>query len=545
MTAPGVAGAIPGFIGLALGAAFADNNNITSDLSQTPPNHTNPFAVRPISDVTLTVNGTGYTAAPTATISDPTGTGAIISPIWDSVNQVIVDLILVNGGENYTNPTVVFAGGGGGINAAGTATIGFTTGTWPGVVSYFQQRKWFGASTNYPQTLWATKVGQFNNMDVAIPVQDSDAITAGLVSNQVNAIKSLVSMPSGLLVFTNYGAWQVSGGGVGQPITPASINAVPQAYQGCNDVPPIVVNYDVLYVSYKGNNVRDIAYDFYRNIYAGTDISVFASHLFYGYTTVEWAYADAPFKLVWLVRSDGTLLCLTVMKEQEVAGWSQHSTDGSFTSVCSITENEEDAVYFVVTRNINGTNTQYVERLATRLLSSSINNAWFLDAALEYSGAAVATITGLEHLNGETVTAFCNGVVYSGLIVANRQVTLPAAVTHAVIGVPYTSKFQSLYLDLGEPTQQGKRKMVNSLTTRIVESYGLKVGPTFTELVSWNYSVLDFEGTGGNYLYTGDYFRNVSGGWDVPGQICIEQDDPYPLTVTGIIPEIEPGDTAR
>ena len=64
--------------------------------------------------------------------------------------------------------------------------------------------------------------------------------------------------------------------------------------------------------------VRAISYDFFSNIYTGKDITVLANHLFTNYTIREWAYAEEPFKVVWTVRSDGKLLSLTYLKEQEV-----------------------------------------------------------------------------------------------------------------------------------------------------------------------------------------------------------------------------------
>src|SRR6185436_7323110 len=126
--------------------------------------------------------------------------------------------------------------------------------------------------------------------------------------------------------------------GNNEPITPRSVSAVPQAYNGCSDVPPIIINYDIIYNQARGSVVRDLSYSFYTNIYTGTDISVLANHLLVGRTITGWTYAEDPFKVIWAITSDGDLLSLTYLKEQEVYGWAHHDTLGLFKSVASIPE---------------------------------------------------------------------------------------------------------------------------------------------------------------------------------------------------------------
>src|SRR4030095_12640826 len=224
----------------------------------------------------------------------------------------------------------------------------------PQVSSYFQQRLVFAnGGGNLVQTFWMSRVGAPYNFDFSNPTQANDAITGQLVSLEVNEIKSMIPMPTGLILLTTNGAWIVNGGagGVatqGGPITPASATATPQAYIGANDVPPIVVNYDIIFVQAKGSIVRDMTFNIYANIYTGNDISIMSSHLFYGHQILEWAYAEEPFKIIWCIREDGVLLSLTLVKEQDMYGWARHDTVGNFESVCTVTEGQNDATYFVV-----------------------------------------------------------------------------------------------------------------------------------------------------------------------------------------------------
>jgi hypothetical protein len=260
----------------------------------------------------------------------------------------------------------------------------------PACSSYFQQRLVYAnGGGQLVATFWASKTGAPYNFDVSNPVQANDAITGALVSLEVNEIKSLIPMPTGLIALTTSGAWQINGGagGVatqGGPITPVSATATPQAYIGANDVPPIVVNYDILFVQAKGSIVRDLTFNIYQNIYTGNDISILSSHLFYGHQILEWAYAEEPFKIIWCVRDDGILLSLTLVKEQDMYGWARHDTLGNFKSVASVTEGQTDATYVVVERpnpSGNGTVLQ-VERFADRTFPFGAEDAWCVDAGV-------------------------------------------------------------------------------------------------------------------------------------------------------------------
>lgn len=278
-----------------------------------------------------------------------------------------------------------------------TARNPFAAGVNPSCADYFQGRKVFAGPTAFPNTIYTSQSGNFRNMDTHIPSQDSDAITVTLNARQVNAIKHLISLNS-LLALTSSGAWQISGGTASDVITPASTVAQPQAYNGVSDVPPLTINYDILYVQARGSKVRDLAYNFYVNLYTGNDVSVLASHLFFGYTIREWCYAEEPYYQIAAVRDDGKLLIFTYLKEQDVYAWSQHDTQGQFISVCSIPEGIENAIYAIAARAIPGVNggapVYYQERIASRNFYLAGNPdpalAWCLDSAVRYGPTPMA-----------------------------------------------------------------------------------------------------------------------------------------------------------
>jgi hypothetical protein len=417
---------IAGFIGQSNGRTFSDAG-ISPDFSQGPPEHTNPFAPGTITAASMTAGGSGYNAdavnplGTTAAVTTSTGSGAVLYPIYYAVTPFsIASIYVASGGEYYeSGNTVTISGTGTGATA--TLTFGPETGTYPGVVAYFQQRRVYASTQNNPDTYFFSQNGLYLNFDTHFPVVADDAITGSPWSVLVDGIQWMINMPGGLVVLTGTSAWQLTGTGGSSlnpvAITPASQQAQPQAFNGVSPlVPPIKIDYQILYVQSKGSIVREFSYQFYTNIYTGIDLTELSSQLFDGYQAVQWAYAEEPNKIIWYVRDDGVLLSLTYLKAEEVSAWARHDTNGSFVSIATCTELPVDAVYLAVERVINGQASYMIERMDNRDWPT-IEAAWCVDAGLslaqpEPAAALSATSpTGLGALTG--VTGLAGGSGYS------------------------------------------------------------------------------------------------------------------------------------
>lgn len=394
------AGSIFGFIGTSFGPTFSDSN-VEPDYTASPPTHQNPFATSSILNVVMKNYGASYSpTATTAAAISPTGTGAVLIPIviggeiqWTAVSY---------GGQGYTSGDKVnFTDAtGSGSGASASLNIGPLSGLFPSAAAYFQERRFYANSRTEPDTYWASQPGAFTNMDTSIPTKDDDAIIGSPWAQQVNGIQWMINMPGGLVIFTGLGAWQLSGGSFGaataSALTPSNQVANPQAYNGCSPtVRPIVVNYDILYVQEKGSIVRDLSYNFFVNIYTGTDLTVLSNHLFDGYTIVQWDWAEEPYKLIWTVRDDGILLCLTYLKEQDVYSWSRHDTNGLYQSVAVVSEPPVNAPYFIVKRLIQNDGepvwAYFQERMDNRVWRTQ-EDSWCVDAGLSYEPTEPAAV---------------------------------------------------------------------------------------------------------------------------------------------------------
>jgi len=467
----------------------------------------------------------------------------------------VVAVIVNNPGSGYGAPPAV------GFSTSTTtalATIGVSGNGNPTVPGFFQQRLVLAGLVNSPQEFVMSRPGLYYNFDISTISQPDDSIIGTLVSGQLNSIKALIPQTSGLLAFTDRNSWLINGGSPGSVVTPSAIVANPQSFNGISDVPPIIANFDVLYVQSKGSVVRDSAYNIYANVYTGTDISILSSHLFYGFTIKEWAWAEEPFKVVWAVRDDGVMLTQTFLKEQEFIGWAHSNTQGAFQSVATVIENtvtagDVDAVYTVVNRTINGQALLYIERFAERTFPSGVADTWAVDAGISYSGSPATSFSGAQHLAGATVTGLADGIVIPPFVMpVSGSFTLSQAASKVTIGLGYNCDLQTMPLDLGEPTVQGKVKSIPSVITRVADTLGLSIGPDFNSLVPMKDLIVGnvssmLVGQASQVvtdLVDGDARTFITSAYTVPGQYCIRQSQPLPATVLGVIPDVHIGDTS-
>lgn len=413
-------------------------------------------------------------------------------------------------------------------------TLNAASDAQPAAVTYHEQRRWFAGTGAKPQTVWATRSGTESNLSSSTPAQDDDALEFRIAARQQNAIRHLVPL-SDLLALTVGGEFRIFADNA-PAITPTTLSLKPQGYAGASNVQPIVTSGSVLYVQARGSHVRELTFNWQQNAFASVDVSIMAPHLFDGWELVDLSYSRAPVPEVWAVRSDGKLLCMTYVPEQQVYGWSQHDTDGTFESVCSVSEGAEDAVYAVVKRTVGGADYRYIERLTTRIFVDQ-DNAFFVDSGLTYTGAPATTITGLWHLEGKVVDALADGAVVQNLTVTNGAVTLPAAAEVAHLGLRYVSDLKTLplVLEAAPAGGQGMLKNVNSVRMRVTQSSALKIGPDFDRLVANPARDVADDYDTPPALRTTEIRLTVPPGWSTDAAMCVRQELPLPLTVLSMV----------
>lgn len=416
-----------------------------------------------------------------------------------------------------------------------------TANDYPSAVSYFDQRRVFAATNNAPQTLWMTRAGSETNLTTSLPVQDSDSISFRIAARQYNRILHLIPL-SDLILLTAGGEWRVFTGS-GEPVTPATVIARPQSYVGANNVQPVVTSLSAIYVSAQGSRFRELIYSAEGvGSYKSEDLSVLTPHLVNGYTIHDLAFSRGPTPLTWAVRSDGALLGLTYLPEQNVRAWHQHNTtNGVFESVCCVAEDNEDVLYVVVRREIKGAMVRYIERLSTQLFAS-LEDAFFVDSGLTYDGPPTMTVDGLHHLEGETVSILGDGAVFADQVVEDGRITIDQPVSKMQIGLPITATLKTLPLPLEGSATGGPSyvKNVTKVWLRVDRSSGVFIGPSPDELTEHKQRTDEPYGSPPR-LTSGEIEIPITGVWGRDGEIYIQQRAPLPLTVQSIALEVAVG----
>ena len=434
-----------------------------------------------------------------------------------------------------------------GISPPNVETVFNTTNRYPGAVSYYEQRRAFAGTIEDPQKMWMTRSGTESDMSFSLPVKDDDRISFRVAAREANTIRHIAPLTN-LILLTSSAEWRVTSINT-DALTPTSINVKPQSYIGANNVQPVIVNTNLIYAANRGGHVRELGYSDQQAGYITGDLSLRAPHLFDNLNITDMAYAKAPQPICWFVSSNGKLLGLTYVPEQAVGAWHQHDTDGLFESICCVAEGNEDVLYAIVQRTVDGNTVRYVERLASRQFDDQ-TDAFFVDSGLTYSGPAVATISGLEHLEGKTVNILINGAVHPQRVVTGGEIALdiplvddqgdPYNIT-AHVGLPIEADLQTLPLAMNiDGFGQGRFKNVNKAWLRVYRSSGIFIGPSENQLTEAKQRTNEPYGSPPR-LKSEEIEVMLTPTWADAGQIYLRQSDPLPLTVVSLTLEVAVG----
>jgi hypothetical protein len=469
------------------------------------------------SNVTITPSGTTGTITLTASES-------VFSPGHAGTR------LRVSGKEvevtSYDSPTVV--------TVTVIETLGSTSATidwqeqafsavrgYPSSVAFHQDRLVIGGSRDLPNRLWFSKSGDLFNFDLGTGLDD-ESIEFAILSDQVNAIRGIFSGRH-LQVFTSGAEWMVTG----DPLTPANVQLNRQTRVGSvieRYIPPVTVDGATLFVARNGQEVREFLYTDIEQAYQATDLALLSRHIIEGPVDQDF---DAGRRLLFIVREDGKFATLTVYRAEQVAAWTLHETQGSVKSVSIV----GDDVYMLVDRNGNFVIEQFDDGLN-------------LDSAQRgESETPTVSWSGLNHLEGLTVSIIADGIVQASKTVTSGSVTLDDAASNVEIGLPYTHIIEPLPPSV---TESGGRKI------RLIEgTYRLKDTQALRLDTGQGLKDIPLKQIGEDLIldapppvYSGD-IKVRAFGWQNNGADPlwrIEQSMPLPFTLLSVTAEIKVND---
>ena len=420
----------------------------------------------------------------------------------------------------------------------------------PSCVSFFEQRLVFAGTSDEPQTLFFSKAGDYENMTAGTNADDAMVYT--IASNQVNAIRYMKAVRT-LVVGTTGGEFTVSADGTDASITPTNITIKRQSSFGSANVDAIPAGNAILFLQKAKRKIRELQYNFDSDGYQAPDLTILNETVTNSGIN-EMSYQQEPNSNIWCVRDDGVLACLTYQRAENVVAWSRHIFGGVFGSGNAVCESvasisgtlTEDEVWVIVKRTINGATKRYVECFSDfDFDETDATDFKFLDSHLSYSGGSTSTLSGLTHLEGQTVSVLADGATHADKTVSSGSITLDRACTKACVGLSYDSILQTMRIEGGaaEGTSQGKTKRISKVVLRLFETVGVKVGPSLTNL-----ETIPFRTTSSllsnpvDTLLSGDKEIEFNDDYNSDGFIFIKQDQPLPCSILAIYPTLVTSD---
>ena len=209
------------------------------------------------------------------------------------------------------------------------------------------------------------------------------------------------------------------------------------------------------------------------------------------------------------------------------------------------TDDTEYEVYVIVKRTINGATRRFVEVLNVFDFDQTDNTSFnFLDSQLSYSGSAATTISGLDHLEGQTVSILADGASHPDKTVSSGSITLDRSALNVKVGLAYTSLLQTMRLNAGSQngTSQGKTKRIYDITVRMFETIGVEVGPNLSDMERIPFRSSADLMDEGIPPFTGDKEVEFRGNYETDGFIFVRQTQPLPFTILSLYPRLTTND---
>lgn len=415
---------------------------------------------------------------------------------------------------------------------------------WPSSVALYEGRLWwFGADKAIGSITDA-----FEDFDDNFE-GDAGPISRSIGEGPVDDICWALPMQR-LLIGTQGAEFSARSSSFDEPLTPSNFNIKPASTQGSALIDAVRVDSMGIYVQRSGQRMYALQYNIDRNDYQSSDLTIHVPDL-HEIGIVDIAVQRQPDTRIHCVRSDGTVGVLIFDSSENVACWIEVETDGVVEAISVLPGTSEDQVYYYVRRTIGELPVRYREKWALESECRGDPESKCADSFLYYSGTATTTITGLSHLEGESVvcwgwnttTPFTDdtgravGRDFGTFTVSGGQITgISSAVTNAVVGLSYTAQFKSAKQAFGAAmgTPLNQRKRIDHLGLILADTHkgGIQFGPDFDTMDDMPAYENEAE-VGTNHVWQ-EYDKDMisfPGEWSTDSRLCLKATAPRPVTV--------------
>ena len=370
---------------------------------------------------------------------------------------------------------------------------------------------------------------------------DSGPISRSIGSGPVDVITGMLPL-NNLVALGEASEYVVKATSLDEPLTPTNFNIKAPTSIGSAAIAGIKVDSRGLFVAKGGAGLYEIVYDIDTDGYISKNLTVLIPEI-YESPFNRVAVQRKPDTRVHCIRDDGTVAIMVYDVAEETRAWIEFETDGIVEDAFVMPSTTgEDTIYYCVKRTINGSTVRYLEKwaLESECQGGTLNKQ--ADSFILYSGASTTTITGLSHLEGESVVVWGGGADLGSYTVSGGQITgVTTAVTSAVIGLGYTAQYKStklFYGGSGGVASLGQIKRVDhvGMILRNTHKNGVTYGSDFSNLDS----LPDYEdgaevATGTVHSTYDEVAVEFNGIYDTDSRVCLQAQAPRPVTVMALV----------
>ncbi len=305
----------------------------------------------------------------------------------------------------------------------------WTVGSFPRAVTFHEQRLWFVGSTDAIQRFDGSVIGDFERFsptgavdDATAPysldsINDDNGVGYTIGSNELNAIL-WARVHRVLVLGTSQSLFTVAASTQEEAITPTNVNVHEEDITGASEVQPVRLANTILFVGKSGQSIHAAGYEVTEDSTIASDVTELADHVT-RQSVVQLAAWREPVPVLWMINDVGELCSLTYQPRQRVFGWSRHpvggstlgSSNGVVRSIAVLPIEDQDQLWLIVERRINGVTRRYVEFLEDlfRVVvpGQMLEDAFFVDSGVSYN--APVAISGATQANPVVLTAVGHG----------------------------------------------------------------------------------------------------------------------------------------
>jgi hypothetical protein len=458
--------------------------------------------------------------------------------IEDHVSSTVVNIRLYGHALPDTSPITRWALG------AFSAASGY-----PALVTLYDGRLCWGRTDVQPVTVWGSKSINLEDYGFSVPVVATDAFNITLLSSDMNELSWLAG-DEDLVTGSRKQIRSIGPDDITTGFSALNVRQRKGPTSGAAPIQPIVIGGAVVYVGAGRRKLRELILG-EQNRYVAPEVSILGEHTFAtGIKAV--GYSENPDPTIYVVTQGGELVAMLYDREQRAVGFARYTFgEGVVEDLAIIPSGTEgyDDVYLVMQRTIDGATKRYIEVLERPFdyATDEVEDAFFVDCGLSYDDTPVNQLSGLDHLEGETLVALADGGVVENLVVSGGTVTLPYAAAKIHIGLPYESRARTLRF--AGPGQEGvlfgRRVNHVAVFADLLATGSLRVGAyggedTAFEAFEVNPHLGNAMAGHAVDLIEGVQRCDIEGSWGQGnGQIEIMTNKPLPALVRSIIMQVE------